>query len=93
MVFLVKVNVFKDSFSFFKRPSEINFSVKDLVNLMYESSLINSGFSLEKPSIFVNRINNMIKLGLNLEDDEEELEPLEEKTDNDKDDTQMEEID
>ena len=44
-------------------------TVKDLINLMFESSLINSGFTLDEPSVFVNRINNMIKLGLNLDDD------------------------
>ena len=46
-------------------------------------------------SVFVNRINNMIKLGLNLEDDDiqEELPPLEEKTDNNEDDSKMEEVD
>ena len=39
---------------------------------MFESSLINSGFTLDEPSAFVNRINNMIKLGLNLDDNEED---------------------
>jgi molecular chaperone HtpG len=46
-------------------------TLKDLVNLMYESSLINSGFSLDEPSAFVNRINRMIKLGLSLDDDDD----------------------
>ena len=52
-------------------------TLKDIVNLMFESSLINCGFSLEDPSIFVNRINNMIKMGLSLddEDDSEDDEP------------------
>jgi molecular chaperone HtpG len=49
-------------------------TLKDIVNLMFESSLINSGFSLEDPSIFVNRINNMIKLGLSLDDDDDDSE-------------------
>jgi molecular chaperone HtpG len=46
--------------------------VRDLVSLLYESSLISSGFSIEEPATFVNRINNMIKLGLSLNDDDEE---------------------
>ena len=45
-------------------------TLKDIVNLMFESSMINCGFSLEEPSIFVNRINNMIKMGLSLDDDD-----------------------
>jgi len=44
--------------------------IKDLVSLLYESSLISSGFSIEEPATFVNRINNMIKLGLSLDDDD-----------------------
>ena len=47
-------------------------TIKDLVNLLFESSLINSGFSLEEPSTFVNRINRMIKLGLSLDDEDDE---------------------
>ena len=52
-------------------------TLKDIVNLMFESSMINCGFSLEEPSVFVNRINNMIKMGLSLddEDDSEDDEP------------------
>ncbi|KAJ1954903.1 Hsp90 chaperone hsp82, partial [Linderina pennispora] len=46
-------------------------TVRDLVQLMFESSLLASGFSLEDPSQFSNRIYRMIKLGLSLDDDEE----------------------
>ena len=76
-------------------------TLKDLVNLLCESSLIKSGFSLEEPSIFVNRINRMIKLGLSLEDDDEdedeelkeELPPLEEDKKDDTEESVMEEVD
>ena len=71
-------------------------TLKDLVNLLYESSLINCGFSLDEPSTFVNRINRMIKLGLSLDDEDEEeqeeLPPLEEKNDNEEE-SKMEEVD
>ena len=49
-------------------------TIKDLIFLMYESSLISSGFTLSDPCKFVNRINNIIKLGLNLDDNEEDEE-------------------
>jgi len=42
----------------------------DVINLLYESSLIDSGFSLDTPKRFVKRINNMICLGLSLEEAE-----------------------
>ena len=71
-------------------------TLKDLVNLLFESSLINSGFSIEEPSTFVNRINRMIKLGLSLDDDEDEVEeelpPLEEKSEV-QEESKMEEVD
>ena len=54
-------------------------TVKNLVHLLFESSLINSGFSLDQPSVFVNRINNIIKLGLSLDDDTNDETPVNEK--------------
>ncbi|KAJ1720400.1 Hsp90 chaperone hsp82 [Coemansia erecta] len=45
-------------------------TVRDLVNLMYESSMLASGFTLEDPAQFANRIYRMIKLGLSLDEDE-----------------------
>ena len=36
----------------------------NLINLLYETSLINSGFSLEDPSIFSKRLFNMVGYGL-----------------------------
>merc|ERR1712054_666920 len=72
-------------------------TVKDLVLLLFETSLLTSGFSLDEPNTFGGRIHRMIKLGLSidedvaLDDDEDaDLPPLEEDVD---EGSRMEEVD
>ncbi|KAK1397158.1 Heat shock cognate protein 80 [Heracleum sosnowskyi] len=72
-------------------------SVKDLVLLLFETALLTSGFSLEEPNTFGNRIHRMLKLGLSIDDDDdavetEDIPPLEE-ADADTEGSKMEEVD
>ena len=73
-------------------------TVKDLVWLLYDTSLLTSGFSLDEPVTFANRIHRLIKLGLSIEDTgadagaaDDDLPPLEE--DDGAAETTMEDVD
>ncbi|MFS7916549.1 Heat shock protein 83 [Helianthus anomalus] len=69
-------------------------SVKDLVLLLFETALLTSGFSLDEPSTFGNRIHRMLKLGLSIDDDaaEDEDVPALEEAEGDAE-SKMEEVD
>jgi len=74
-------------------------TVKDLIWLLFDTSLLTSGFNLDEPTQFAGRIHHMIKLGLSIDDDDEglgdddDLPPLEEVEGAADEASKMEEVD
>ena len=77
---------------------------KNLIYLMYDTSLLASGFTIENPKLFSDRMYNMVKLGLSIDENDENDVSLDDDVDLDKQcivctdstdslETKMEEVD
>merc|ERR1712078_253488 len=73
-------------------------TVKDLIWMLYDTSLLTSGFSLDEPTVFAKSIHRLIELGLGIDgaddadDDDDAIPDLEDDDDGEEEST-MEEVD
>lgn len=72
-------------------------TVKDVIWMLYDTSLLTSGFSLDEPTAFAGRIHRLIKIGLSIEEgddeDDEGIPDLEVTEESGYADSTMEEVD
>ena len=73
--------------------------MKNLIWLLFDTSLLTSGFNLDEPTQFAGRIHLMIMLGLSIDDgdeslgDDDDLSPLEAVEEAADEASKMEEVD
>merc|ERR1711990_1019348 len=96
----MEINPSNNIISELRQKAEVDQSdktVKDLIWLLFETSLLTSGFTLDESSAFATRIHRMIKLGLSIfEDDaagDDDLPPLDEAPADDNNNAKLEEVD
>ncbi|CRK14021.1 hypothetical protein VD0004_g3230 [Verticillium dahliae] len=70
-------------------------TVKSIVQLLFETSLLVSGFTIEEPAGFSERIHKLVQIGLNIEEDDSKTEeaPATAATTTETGDSAMEEVD
>ena len=50
--------------------------IGNITHLLYDISLLTSGFTIEDPSAFASKFNKMIQLGLSIDDDDSDDEEI-----------------
>jgi len=68
-------------------------TVKSITQLLFETSLLVSGFTIEEPAGFAERIHKLVSLGLNVEEEPEVTEAVDEAINDAPAETAMEEVD
>merc|ERR1712216_808789 len=95
----MEINPFHAIIKKLREQSEADKTDKDLIWMLYDTSLLTSGFSLDEPTVFAKRIHRLIELGPGIdggadddEDDDDAIPDLEEGDDGEEEST-MEEVD
>ncbi|KAL5606853.1 hypothetical protein BROUX41_003230 [Berkeleyomyces rouxiae] len=68
-----KSTIIKELKSKVEADGENDRNVKSIVQLLYETSLLVSGFTIDEPASFAERIHKLVQVGLNIDADDEEV--------------------
>ncbi|GKT94995.1 heat shock-like protein [Colletotrichum tofieldiae] len=92
---LPKSTIIKELKSKVETDGENDRTVKSIVQLLFETSLLVSGFTIDEPASFAERIHKLVQLGLNIDEEEEKTDsaPTAETPAVETGDSTMEEVD